>query len=96
MDDTLLAIGTIVKLKNIDAVDMMILGYYPIDKDMNEMYEYLAVIYPQGILNENSFFLLNSTDIAEVVYQGYADEESKLLREMIPKALKAVADKEEA
>lgn len=95
MNDKLLAIGTIVKLKRLEAFRMMILGYYPIDEDTQQMYEYLAVIYPQGILNDESLFLIHSSDIEEIIFQGYSDEESELLREIIPATLQQIALEED-
>lgn len=95
MNDKLLAIGTIVKLKRLEVVYMMILGYYPIDEDIQQMYEYLAVIYPQGILNDQSLFLIHSSDIEEIIFYGYSDEESELLREIIPETLQQIALEED-
>lgn len=91
MSDKLLPIGTIVKLKQPDTICMMIIGYYPIDEEAGQMYEYLTVLYPQGILSKESLFLMDLSEIKEVVFRGYADEESEVLCEIIPQALQEIA-----
>lgn len=45
----LLPIGSVIKTKK-DSVDpLMIIGYYPIEKATQKLYEYLGTVYPRGM-----------------------------------------------
>lgn len=68
----LLPVGTIVQMKKENSVLMMILGFYP--QNQQQIYDYVAVIYPQGIVNDEAFFLINHDEIKKVVFMGYTDE----------------------
>ncbi len=75
----LLPIGSVVKPRGKHSVEMMIIGYYAHDNTTNTSYDYSAVVYPQGIMSENSIYLLNEDSIADVIFQGYSDEEGNRL-----------------
>ncbi len=75
----LLPAGSVVRLKQ-DAgklVDMMIFGYYGVNGETKQCYEYLGVIYPGGNAVETPLHMFNGDDIAEVVFEGYSTEESR-------------------
>lgn len=72
----LLPVGSVVKINNAIA-DIMIVGYYLVDRNNNKCYQYAGVISPEGIPETNSFLLFNNNDIQEVVFRGYSTEESK-------------------
>lgn len=82
--DELLPIGTIIKTKDRDIVLFMLIGYYPQIQENEKIFDYLAVLYPYGIDNDESFYTINSEQITEVVYAGYTDEESEELRRYLP------------
>jgi hypothetical protein len=72
--DELLPIGTVVLLNN--AVKrLMIFGVGQTDESEGKDYDYIGVMYPEGNMGEGSQFLFNHSDIQEVVYRGYDDEE---------------------
>ena len=73
----LLPVGSVVKISNNDMAEIMIAGYYMIDRNTNKCYQYAGVIVPAGIPETNNFLLFNNQDIREVVFQGYFTEESK-------------------
>lgn len=83
MVNTILTIGTVVRLFHLDC-DVMIIGRYPIvQKNGQEGYfEYSGCIYPDGFYGKD-FFLFNQEDIAYILAYGYcSDKEIELLGEM--------------
>lgn len=81
MIDNLIPVGSVVRLKEVDAL-VVILGYFPDDGE--RMYDYFAAPYPTGLASENHAILLDADGVAEVVSQGYLDDMGK-------KALEAAA-----
>lgn len=69
----LLPIGTVVTLKD-GVKSLMIIGIMQTD-DNETVYDYIAVLYPEGFLNADAFFLFNSEDIVDVKFKGYINEE---------------------
>lgn len=70
-------IGSVVKLKNAEK-ELMIIGILPINEDIQ--YDYLAVLYPEGYINDKYVFLFNHDDILEVKYLGYMDSSYQMFR----------------
>jgi len=70
----LLPIGSIVILENGEK-KIMIYGRKQIAVKTNEEYDYVACLYPEGNINEDFTYLFNHSDIKEVVFTGYTDEE---------------------
>lgn len=69
----LLPIGSVVKLK--DATKrLMITGVIQTDIDGND-YDYIAVLYPEGNVTQETQFLFQHTDIEDVIFRGYEDDE---------------------
>jgi len=72
--EELLPIGSVVKLK--DAVKkLMIFGVGQTDQSENVEYDYIGVMYPEGNMGDGSQFLFNHSDIDEVFFKGFEDEE---------------------
>lgn len=71
MNNYLLPIGTIVKLKN-STESLMIIGRFPIIKKNNitGYYDYNACLYPDGFYG-NNLYMFNHKDIEEIIYYGY-------------------------
>ncbi len=61
----LLPIGTIFKVKESDIVLFMLIGYYPRLQESENVFDYLAVLYPYGIDGDESFYTINSDQIEE-------------------------------
>ena len=69
----LLPIGSVVKLK--DATKrLMITGVIQTDIDGND-YDYIAVLYPEGNVTQETQFLFQHTDIEDIIFRGYEDDE---------------------
>lgn len=71
----LLPIGTVVTLKE-GVKSLMIIGIMQTDEN-EKVYDYISVLYPEGFLNAETFFLFNNEDIVEVKFNGYIDAEYK-------------------
>ena len=82
-ETNLLSLGTVVKLKESEALYFMVIGYYPVEQETEQLFEYSGLLYPQGFLNQGHIYMFNSQDIDSVVFQGYSDDESKEFREGI-------------
>ena len=70
-------IGSVVKLRDAEK-ELMIIGILPTNEDVQ--YDYLAVLYPEGYINDKYVFLFNHDDILEVKYLGYMDSSYQMFR----------------
>lgn len=74
----ILPIGSIVKVKQESEFLIMISGYYPVTED-GELYDYFGVLYPSGILSEQSIIMLYEKDIEEILFEGFQDDVGKMV-----------------
>lgn len=81
----LLPIGTVITLKE-GIKPLMIIGIMQTDEN-DVLHDYIAVLYPEGFLNAETFFLFNKDDISNVEFNGYINSDyekhMKLLEEYI-------------
>ena len=85
----LLPIGSVIKTKK-DSVDpLMIIGYYPIEKATQKLYEYLGTVYPRGMGGGRKLVLLNEQDTNEVLFDGYKNESACKIYKPLPAVMKA-------
>lgn len=70
----LLPIGSIVLLKETEK-KLMIFGIGQINKSTKTSYDYIGVLYPEGSMGDGSQFLFNHSDIEEIVFRGFENEE---------------------
>ncbi len=72
-----LPIGSVVTLKD-KSKKVMIIGYASVDSDkLDQIYDYCACLFPEGIIRTDQNLLLNHEDIEEIISLGYVDEEQK-------------------
>jgi len=71
-----LPIGTIVNLKS-DKKNLMISGFCIISQDDNKMYDYIACLYPEGMLDPNKSIVFDHHEIENVHFLGYINDEEK-------------------
>ena len=77
----LLPIGSVVLLKN-GTKKVMIYGVKQTDVESGTEYDYISVLYPEGNMGEEAgSFLFNHSDIEEIYFQGYEDEERETFLE---------------
>ena len=77
----LLPIGSIVLLEGAEK-KLMIFGVGQTLEE-NKDFDYIGVVYPEGNMGEGSQFLFNHSDIEEIVFRGYEDEERDNFLEML-------------
>jgi len=73
----LLPIGSIVRLKD-GQKRLMICGILQTSTDAEaKEYDYFGMLYPEGYMGEEFQYLFDHSDIEEIVFRGYEDEERK-------------------
>lgn len=78
MNEKFLPIGTICTLKGINK-KIMISGFFGTSYvGKIKMYDYIGVEYPEGMLSQKTY-TFNHSDIVEVNFMGYLEEEHKIL-----------------
>lgn len=70
----LLPIGSIVLLKE-GSKKLMVFGVKQADADTEKEYDYAGVVYPEGNIGNDAWFLFDHENIAEIYFRGYEDEE---------------------
>lgn len=81
-----LPIGSVVLLKNAEK-KLMICGRVQIQESDEQMFDYSACLYPEGMLSPDRIYLFNQEDIVRVYSLGLQDEEELEFRERIKEAL---------
>lgn len=76
MFEGLLPIGTVVLLKD-SVKKVMITGVLQkqVDKNTEKIWDYTAVLYPEGTMGPDKSFLFDSSQIEKIYAIGYQDEE---------------------
>ena len=88
----LLPIGSVVLLRNAKK-RLMITGVFPIQTEEEEVYDYIAVIYPEGYIGPRSNYVFNHGDIEEILFKGYDDEERKGYLDVMKKTMEVAFEK---
>ena len=77
MEEKYLPLGSVVMLKG-GKKEIMITGYLTIPKDNRDvMYDYSAVLYPEGELDSDQVLAFNHADIDQVFFKGFENDASK-------------------
>ena len=74
MSETLLPMGTVVKLK--DQTELIIIGRGSLVEQNQELvyFEYISVLVPTGYQQADQLYFFNNSDIREVVFMGYKND----------------------
>ena len=74
MSETLLPLGSVVKLK--DQTELIIIGRGSLVEQNQEpvYFEYTSVLVPTGYQQPNQLYFFNHSDIREVVFIGYNND----------------------
>lgn len=67
-------VGTIVKLDIDESLQFMIAGYLP-KREGSSVFDYFAVPFPFGLVDETKYICFNRDSITEVVFEGFRDEQ---------------------
>ena len=86
-ENELLPVGSIVKIR-LSKEFFVIVGFYPIEKDTEKMYDYIAVRYPYGFAGNDSFTFFNKDLVRKVIKVGYESKEDKDFKEKLKESIK--------
>jgi len=81
-NDNILPIGSVVLLKG-GTKKVMIIGFYPNAEFEDEggekkaLWDYSGCIYPEGLLSSEEILVFDHSQIVEVFYLGFKDDEEK-------------------
>ena len=73
---TYLPLGSIVILKEGEKA-IMIYGRKQMHKATEEVFDYVACLYPEGNLSEEYTYSFNHEQIDQVIHTGYSDDDDK-------------------
>lgn len=79
-----LPIGSVVKL-NKTKKKLMVIGY--LVKNEGKIYDYIACLFPEGILSLKDVLLFNHEDIKEIYYLGHRTEKYEELNKAMLKEI---------
>lgn len=71
-----LPLGSVVRLKN-GKKTIMIYGRKQTDAKTRKEYDYVACLYPEGNISSQYTFMFDHSDIDEVIYSGFSNDEDK-------------------
>lgn len=85
-----LPIGTVVLLKGGEK-KVMITGFCVIPNDNNhKLYDYSGCLFPEGVIDSNEVCLFNHTQIDEVCFRGYENEEEREFKNELQNTIKEI------
>ena len=93
MNDKFLPIGTVVILQE-GKKPIMIIGYKISSVDnsyilkgtdviSDKVFDYCAVLYPEGLINSQNFILFDHNSIKEIIFKGFVSDDSKKLNSFL-------------
>ena len=74
-------LGTVVLLKEATK-SLIIIGIMQQDDEGN-VYDYIACMFPEGYIDDETFFLFNQEDIEKVIFVGCINAESQTYMELL-------------
>ena len=78
-----LPLGTVCLLKGGERY-IVVMGYLGVDNiESNDIYDYIGVAWPVGIISSDVNFMFNHDQIEKVIFRGYEDDESELFNNTI-------------
>lgn len=83
-----LPIGTVVMLKG-GKKRIMITGFFCQDiKKLGKVYDYCALLYPEGYIKPNEMLMFDHEQIEKIYYLGLNDDENKEFQKKLDEYLK--------
>lgn len=78
----LLPIGSVVRVKGAQR-NLMICGRVVTRTGSDDIYDYVACLYPEGLIDMSDLYFFNRTAVEECVHKGYEGEEELAFRENV-------------
>ncbi len=79
MDRDLLPLGSVVTLKK-GQKRLMIVGRFQEEAQSGQLFEYSAVLWPEGMISSTQVYLFNGPDIDRVYFLGLQDSQEFTFR----------------
>ena len=95
MEEKLLPIGSVVKLKN-GQKRLMITGFLQMEQDekgQKNIWDYSGCLYPEGMLTSEANYVFNHSQIEEVHFIGLVDEEEEEFKKKLKEAIEELENK---
>ena len=89
-NENILTIGSVVKLKGTNNL-AMIVGYGQIVNE--KIYDYIGVLYPQGVIDNKGFLHFNNDDIYNIEHYGFSNKKDVIYKESLVNILNAINKK---
>lgn len=83
-----LPIGSVVLLEGATK-SLLIIGTMQVDEDGNE-YDYISCPFPEGYIDDETFFLFNEADIKDVKFIGYVNSETQLYSQALKNSANSI------
>lgn len=87
-----LPLGSIVTLENGNK-KIMICGRIQEHVEQQQLYDYCACLYPEGIIDPKELYLFNNNQIDRVYFIGMQDEDEFAFRDFMEKQLTTIHNK---
>lgn len=84
----LLPVGSIVLLEGATKKTVIMGILQKNEEQPDTVYDYLGVPYPEGYMGAGSSYLFQHEHIAEIIAQGYEDEDRKDMMQIVSKWMK--------
>ena len=78
-----LPIGSVVRLKDTPDQLFMIFGWLQKSLHREGVYDYIAVMYPEGLANKVLCFYFNEDEIEEVLFKGFQNDKELEYRDYV-------------
>jgi hypothetical protein len=92
MAENLLPTGSVISLKGAEK-RLTIIGISARDQETSEVYDYIAVPYPEGFISSDLMFLFNHADIETVHFLGFVDAEYQTFKAQLSEKLRGQENK---
>lgn len=90
-----LPLGSVITLKN-GSKRLMIVGRLQNQIGSNDIYDYAAVLWPEGLVDSKHFYLFNQEDLDKLYYIGLQDMEEFQFRAVLESKLNETVHKKKA
>lgn len=90
-----LPLGSVITLKN-GSKRLMIVGRLQNQIGSNDIYDYAAVLWPEGLVDSKHFYLFNQEDLDKLYYIGLQDMEEFQFRSVLKSKLNETVHKKKA
>ena len=90
-----LPLGSVITLKN-GSKRLMVVGRLQNQIGSNDIYDYAAVLWPEGLVDSKHFYLFNQEDLDKLYYIGLQDMEEFQFRSVLESKLNETVHKKKA